>query len=109
MKIDKIIELSQSSDLPKDGWIQSCLTCGTKTARIHDYKIEEHTLYRFIFKAFLCPECKKKINTSAFKEKFNNKCEKKIKKINYTYVTLENELNIPVDSENIKLMTNVSF
>lgn len=99
MKIYNSIELFQSSELPVNGWIQACLICKSKTARLFDYKIFENKTYIYDFKAHLCPDCSRQLQNKTFKEKLFKKCDKQIKK-DYSQLLfgkLTNELYLPVD------------
>lgn len=100
MKIYNSIELFQSSELPVNGWIQACLICQSKTARLFDYKIFENKTSIYDFKAHLCPDCGKQLQNKTFEEKLFKKCDRQIKK-NYPQLLFgkltTNELYLPVD------------
>ena len=113
MKIYNSIELFQSSELPLNGWIQACLICQSKTARLFDYKIFitlkpftfdykifENKTSIYDFKAHLCPDCGKQLQNKTFEEKLFKKCDRQIKK-NYPQLLFgkltTNELYLPVD------------
>ena len=98
INVCKIIELSQTSDLPKRGWIQACLTCACKTSRLYDYKIIEGYNVNFDIKAHLCPDCKKNLTDISFVRFLHKKCEEKLKKLNiFEIYNMENELYLPVE------------
>jgi len=79
---NKTIELYQLTNLPKEGWIQSCLSCATRTSRLYDYKLVKGDHLTIDFKAYLCPECKKHLSDQLFVIFLHNKCENKINKLN---------------------------
>ena len=59
--------LYQESDLPKEGWLQACLICDTKTSRCIFYKtIKKYTKVY----VHLCPVCTRKLSSSEFKSKY---------------------------------------
>lgn len=101
INVCKIIELSQTSDLPKYGWIQACLACAAKTSRLYNYKLIEGHAINFDIKAHLCPGCKKNLTDVSFIRFLHNKCEEKLKKHNifeiYNKYNMENELYLPVE------------
>lgn len=93
----KTIELFQPSNLPKTGWIQMCLLCKTKTARLFDYKIIEYNAIIYIFKAHLCRECKNSLKNKKFKVNFFHRCDDQIKLTFSENLLNMNELYLPVD------------
>jgi hypothetical protein len=68
----KISIYRNSSCLPKEGWIQSCISCYLFTSREYFYKkINEIEVY-----AFLCKDCKKVIDRRPEKiTKLENVCD----------------------------------
>jgi len=76
-KEEKIIELYSESKLPKNGWIQGCINCEMKTSKVQEYKKIENLISIFIYKIYLCKDCKKE-NISK-NENFIKYVEKKIK------------------------------
>lgn len=78
MKVRQVIELSRTSDLPSDGWFQSCLYCDQITARLYYYKTIEKKQTILEYQVFLCPPCQEKVSESAFKKKLHQQCEKRI-------------------------------
>ena len=74
MKIIREIYLYSDTHLPTRGWLQGCWECETITSRIITYKeiTKNRLTYKFI--VYLCPHCKKRINTKEEKKEFNTKC-----------------------------------
>jgi hypothetical protein len=97
MKIYKTIELSKKSDLPENGWIQACLACDGKTARLYDYKVVETPTKIYDIKAHLCPDCKKKLINNDFVKKLHKKCNKYIDRLYPNLSLITNELYLPVE------------
>lgn len=68
----KISIYRNSSSLPKEGWIQACISCYLFTSREYFHKkIKDIEVY-----AFLCKDCKKVINKQPEKiKKLGNVCD----------------------------------
>ncbi len=56
----EIIELYKNSDLPKEGWLQSCFLCKTYTSRTTHITNIESEIMEYNFFCFVCKECKYK-------------------------------------------------
>ena len=106
MSVDKNIELYQTSGLPKNGWIQACLACAAKTARLYNYKHIGKNKIIFDFKVYLCPDCKKNLSDQTFVTFLHDKCEKKINKLNIFNIC--DELYIPVKPSSPQLIASNS-
>ena len=72
-KKERRIELSNSSDLPRHGWIQFCKHCDAATCQIFEYKKIETNKTIYTFMVYLCKICKRKdiINNEYFRNKLN--------------------------------------
>ena len=75
----------EESNLPKKGWLQSCIMCYTITSKTQFFsQIERHNAI-IETQAHVCAVCKKKINSTsssinirAFKYRYNKKVNQKI-------------------------------
>jgi len=75
----------EESDLPKKGWLQSCIMCYTITSNTLFFsQIEKHNAI-IETQTHVCQVCKKKINSTssainirAFKYRYNKKVNQKI-------------------------------
>jgi hypothetical protein len=65
-----IIYLHEKSSLPKDGWLQACLMCETKTSRNIFYKNIKELEQQIKVYVHLCPICTRKINIPDLKTKY---------------------------------------
>ena len=75
MKIIREVYLHSDTHLPIYGWLQGCWECESITSRTIKYKevIKNKLKYKYI--AYLCPTCKRQMNTNTEKkEDFNTKC-----------------------------------
>lgn len=102
MSVDKNIELYQTSGLPKNGWIQACLSCAAKTARLYDYKHMGKNKIIYDFKVYLCPDCTRHLSDQTFVTFLHDKCKKKINKLKI--LNIYDELYIPVRSSSPQLI-----
>jgi len=76
----KKIYIYRESDLPNDGWFQSCFNCYTITSRTIKYKKIRTTYYLYDIAIYVCPYCKNLFKIEKNKEqKFINKCNYYIK------------------------------
>jgi len=70
MPVIKYIYLYEKSSLPKDGWLQACLMCETKTSRNIFYKIVKELNQHIKVYVHLCPVCTRKLNIPDLKTKY---------------------------------------
>ena len=65
MKIIREVYLYSDTHLPTHGWLQGCWECEIITSRLKAYKTvtKGRCIYKFI--VYLCPLCKRLINTKA--------------------------------------------
>ena len=75
-KKEKIIELYEVSKLPKNGWIQQCKNCDTRTSQTLEFKRVETKKTIFIYIVYICKPCNK--NNIIKDEEFINKLNKYI-------------------------------
>lgn len=59
----KQVYLYEDRNLPKCGWFQGCIICGTITSKniLYDFKAEEPSNVKYEFHTFLCPICQRLI------------------------------------------------
>ena len=76
-KKERTIELFNSSQLPKHGWIQLCKNCDVRTCQTFEFKRVETKKTIYIFIVYLCKTCKRKdiINNEEFRTKLNEYIE----------------------------------
>jgi hypothetical protein len=75
MSIIKYICLHEKSDLPKEGWLQACLICETKTSRNIFYKTIKKLKHTTKVYVHLCPVCTRNLNIPDFKTAYINMIE----------------------------------
>lgn len=76
-KKERTIELFNSSQLPKHGWIQFCKNCDIRTCQTFEFKRVETKETIYIFIVYLCKTCKREniINDEKFKTELNEYIE----------------------------------
>ena len=74
------IELYEYSEtLPKNGWLQRCITCDSITSSTRIYTSKKYAK-RYIFEAYVCMDCQKKMCEKEYYAIFAKNCEKYIHK-----------------------------
>lgn len=86
---EKNVYLYLESNMPKDGWFQSCYSCGSITRHtILMYSMNVKTRY-FLCNVFTCPKCKKKYRKDVDRyDSYREYCLRKI----YDSISKNNEL-----------------
>ena len=51
------IPICQKSNLPKNGWIQSCILCGSYTSKFIFFKEVNSTSFKKIYHIIVCKDC----------------------------------------------------
>lgn len=99
-----IKELFPKSNLPKDGWFQSCVVCYAITADLIFF--EEHTCHKETIKyyAHLCKDCKKIMKKNKkINEKYERRCNKLIADLMQT--TSQAVPNVATEEEDCDVST----
>jgi len=79
MNVTKIELYEYYKTLPRNGWFQQCLTCGSITSSTIIYHSKNHAK-KYIFEAYVCPYCQKKMCKKENYAIFAKNCEKYIHK-----------------------------
>mgnify|MGYP001318163826 CR=1 FL=1 len=95
MNASKKFYIYYETDLPKDGWFQSCIGCDIITSKTIFYKLinvinqPQIEIYNY-----LCETCKKKISNKEFFESYCNNSDKLLE-INNNIIDPSNQVHLP--------------
>lgn len=80
MNASKKFCMYYDSDLPKDGWLQTCIVCDRVTSKTIFYKIvKKNRKVEIEIYNYLCNICKKKLSNNEFFESYCNNSDKLLK------------------------------
>ena len=84
MSTPQKFDIYYDSKMPNDGWLQSCIVCGTITSKLHFYKnltLGTKMKVNVDIYSYLCNTCKKKLINKDIFEIYETNCEELITNI----------------------------
>ena len=79
MKHFRRIYIYKDTKMPEQGWLQGCFICYQITGRLLVYNTKETSRNITEYAVFVCPDCKKKLNTdNKLHEEYKFKCQEYI-------------------------------
>ena len=69
------------SNLPNDGWLQGCFTCGKITGDYYQEEIKRYYLNKFRIKVYMCSKCRDELKYDDFYEDYMYYYNESIKRI----------------------------